>query len=32
VLALTDPAVARALDEWRHRQTAAVGDIPQQPS
>ena len=32
VLALSDPAIARALDEWRHRQTAAVGDTPQQPS
>jgi 5-(carboxyamino)imidazole ribonucleotide mutase len=32
VLALSDAAVARALDEWRHRQTAAVGDSPQQPS
>ena len=29
VLALSDPAVARALDDWRHRQTAAVGDSPQ---
>jgi 5-(carboxyamino)imidazole ribonucleotide mutase len=32
VLALSDAAIARALDEWRHRQTAAVGDTPQQPS
>jgi 5-(carboxyamino)imidazole ribonucleotide mutase len=32
VLALSDAAVARALDDWRHRQTAAVGDSPQQPS
>ena len=32
VLALTDPAVARALDDWRHRQTAAVGDAPQPPA
>jgi 5-(carboxyamino)imidazole ribonucleotide mutase len=32
VLALSDPAIARALDDWRHRQTAAVGDSPQQPS
>jgi 5-(carboxyamino)imidazole ribonucleotide mutase len=31
VLALSDAAVARALDDWRHRQTAAVGDIPQPP-
>ena len=29
VLALSDPAVARALDDWRHRQTAAVGESPQ---
>jgi 5-(carboxyamino)imidazole ribonucleotide mutase len=29
VLALSDPAVARSLDDWRHRQTAAVGDTPQ---
>src|SRR5918995_2998251 len=29
VLGLSDPAVARALDDWRHRQTAAVGDSPQ---
>ena len=32
VLALSDAAIARALDDWRHRQTAAVGDSPQQPS
>jgi 5-(carboxyamino)imidazole ribonucleotide mutase len=32
VLALSDAAIARALDEWRHRQTAAVGETPQQPS
>ncbi len=29
VLALGDPAVARLLDDWRQRQTAAVGDTPQ---
>lgn len=28
VLALGDPAVARALDDWRARQTAAVGERP----
>ena len=32
VLALGDPAIARALDDWRHRQTAAVGDTPQPPA
>lgn len=32
VLALGDPAVARALDGWRARQTAAVGEIPQASS
>lgn len=32
VLALGDPAIARALDEWRTRQTAAVGETPQAPS
>ena len=30
VLALGDPAIARALDDWRQRQTAAVGETPQQ--
>ena len=30
VLALGDPAVAHALDDWRQRQTAAVGETPQQ--
>jgi len=29
VLALGDPAVAAALDDWRQRQTAAVAEIPQ---
>ncbi len=29
ILALGDPAAARALDDWRQRQTAAVGDTPQ---
>ena len=28
VLALNDPALAQALDDWRARQTAAVTDIP----
>jgi len=28
VVALHDPAVARALDDWRARQTAAVAEIP----
>src|SRR4029453_3685768 len=28
VLALSDPALAAALDAWRARQTAAVADIP----
>lgn len=28
VVALQDPAVAAALDAWRERQTAAVGDVP----
>jgi 5-(carboxyamino)imidazole ribonucleotide mutase len=28
VLALNDPALAQALDEWRARQTTAVADIP----
>jgi 5-(carboxyamino)imidazole ribonucleotide mutase len=28
VLALNDPALAQALDEWRARQTVAVADIP----
>jgi 5-(carboxyamino)imidazole ribonucleotide mutase len=28
VLALNDPALARALDDWRARQTAAVTDTP----
>ena len=28
VLALNDPALAQALDEWRARQTAAVADTP----
>ena len=28
VLALNDPALAQALDEWRVRQTAAVADTP----
>lgn len=28
VLALGDPAIARALDDWRARQTAAVGERP----
>ena len=32
VLALSDAGIARALDEWRHRQTAAVGDVPQPAS
>ncbi len=32
VLALGNPATARALDEWRTRQTAAVGETPQAPS
>ncbi|MGH7185032.1 MAG: 5-(carboxyamino)imidazole ribonucleotide mutase [Pseudomonadota bacterium] len=32
VLALGDPAVAHALDEWRARQTAAVGETPRAPS
>jgi 5-(carboxyamino)imidazole ribonucleotide mutase len=29
VLGLSDPAIARALEEWRARQTAAVGEAPQ---
>ena len=29
VLALADPAVAAALDDWRARQTAAVGEHPE---
>lgn len=29
VIALMDPAVAGALDDWRARQTAAVQDVPQ---
>ena len=32
VLALSDPQIARALDDWRSRQTAAVGDSPQATS
>ena len=32
VLALSDPQIARALDDWRARQTAAVGDSPQAAS
>ncbi|WP_044427936.1 5-(carboxyamino)imidazole ribonucleotide mutase [Skermanella aerolata] len=28
VLALNDPAIARALDDWRSRQSAAVADAP----
>ena len=28
VLALSDPEIARALDEWRARQTAAVAEVP----
>jgi 5-(carboxyamino)imidazole ribonucleotide mutase len=32
VLALSDPQIARALDDWRARQTAAVGDSPQATS
>ena len=28
VLALNDPALAQALDDWRSRQTAAVADTP----
>src|SRR5512138_1527261 len=32
VLALSDPQIARALDDWRTRQTAAVGDSPQAAS
>ena len=28
VLALNDPALARALDDWRSRQSAAVADAP----
>lgn len=28
VLALSDPAIAEALDKWRARQTAAVAEIP----
>lgn len=28
VVALVDPAVAGALDDWRARQTAAVADVP----
>jgi 5-(carboxyamino)imidazole ribonucleotide mutase len=31
VLALTDPAVAAALDAWRAQQTAAVGERPEEP-
>ncbi|MDJ0948921.1 MAG: 5-(carboxyamino)imidazole ribonucleotide mutase [Alphaproteobacteria bacterium] len=29
ILALSDPSVAQALDDWRAAQTAAVGDEPQ---
>jgi 5-(carboxyamino)imidazole ribonucleotide mutase len=29
ILALGDTTIARALDDWRQRQTAAVGDTPQ---
>ena len=29
VLALTEPAIAGALDDWRARQTAAVGERPE---
>ena len=29
ILALSDPDIAAALDDYRARQTAAVGDIPQ---
>lgn len=29
ILALTDPAIAAALDAWRARQTASVADAPQ---
>jgi phosphoribosylaminoimidazole carboxylase, PurE protein len=32
VLALSDPQIARALDDWRSRQTAAVRDSPQATS
>ena len=28
VLALSDPGIARALDDWRARQTAAVAEVP----
>jgi 5-(carboxyamino)imidazole ribonucleotide mutase len=28
VLALNDPELAQALDDWRSRQTAAVADTP----
>jgi len=28
VLALADPALARRLDDWRQRQTAAVAELP----
>jgi 5-(carboxyamino)imidazole ribonucleotide mutase len=31
VLALGRPAVAKALDDWRARQTAAVGERPEEP-
>ena len=31
ILALHDPKIAQALDEWRAKQTAAVAEVPVQP-
>ena len=28
ILALQDPAIAAALDQWRERQTGAVAEVP----